>query len=247
MFTISPGMLAQGASVAVTGVVGVEKGGGGTETYVAYGSAPGRPHAPRAWAALAQFTGVGGNAYVAALSNGGLTNGWAIRIASLNLTANIGNGAFRATPGENVASWAGDDTIHGIVCTYSGHTGSGDLKLYTDRSLVQSASFTGYTDTTNESFGIGRHGAGYGFAGILYGFVVCDTVPNLADVQQWFDDCKAASDVVDFVTGSSQVWSVRRGADGVPATWDEENGVGATVEKVGFPTRFENTSSLWGW
>jgi hypothetical protein len=236
----------RGTITAITSAVGIDQSTS-SDRYRATSAVSGRPHAPRAWAVLAERD-TSSSGYLAGFTNGGLSNGWCIRTNGAILTANIGNGGLRDTPNHDISSWTGDNTIHGIVCTYSGHTGSGDLKLYVDRVLVQSASFTGYTDPTTEDFTIGSHPqAGFNWLGKIYGFVVCDAVPNLTDIQQWFDDCKAAADVVNFITGSSQVWSVRRGASNLPATWDEENGTGPTVTKVGSgQTIFENPLT-WGW
>lgn len=207
-----------------------------------------RPTAPRAWAALVNINQASIASYISSFSNSGLTNGWAIRLNAATLTANIGNGLLRQTPGYNISSWAGDGQIHGIVCTYSGHTGSGDLALYTDRSFVHSSSFTGYTDPTSQAFVVGGHSSsGFGFDGTIYGFAVCDVVPNLSSIQQWFDDCKTAVDVVAFNTGSSSIWSVRRGVPDLVSPWPDENGIFADISKNGTPELVYDTGFTFSW
>lgn len=218
-----------------------------SDDYETANAAPGRPTAPRAWAALVSMNSLP-SSYVAACTNGGLSTGWCIRTNGTSLTANIGNGQLRATPTYNISTWDDDpNVIHGIVCTYSGHTGSGDLILYADREARTSASFSGYTDPSRE-FVIGGHpDSGFGFDGTIYGFVVCNVVPNSASVQQWFDDCKAAVDVVAFNTGSSSVWSVRQSAFDAPTTWQDLQAVFTPVTKSNTPVGVDNPSFSFAW
>jgi len=187
--------------------------------------------------------------YITALSNGGLSQGWGIRSNGLSLSAFIGNGAYRTVTSYDMTSWKNDGAIHGVVCTYTGHSGSGELRMYVDRVLHSSASYTGFTDCHSDNWGLGGHGQGFNFGGVFFGLSLSDTVQNSSEVEQWFDDCKTAVDVVDFSSGPSEVWSVRRGANDVPEWWPEENGTGQTAYYGnGAAERYESTGSVqWGW
>ena len=223
--------------------------------YRAVDGSLGIPLSPRTFAVLVEFDTLSSGTYLSSCASGGLSTGWCFRSNGTALTVVIGNGGLRQTAAYDMTGWGGDGLIHGVVGTYSGHDGAGELKLYVDKVLISTVNYTGYTIPILEDFVIGGHQqtdvfSGYSFLGKIYGFASCDTVNELADIEQWFDNCKTAADVVEFPSGVSEIWSVRQSAVEIPESWDEVGGTGVTVtknENAGVYILHTNTLLGYGW